>query len=729
MMNRLVRFATLAVAALAVLTVLLGTRTASASSGSLRIAPGQPNQGVELPLERTDVDIDVAGSIVSATVNQRFTNTNRGQPIEVVYVFPLPQRAAVDAMEMKIGTRTIRASIAKRAEARVAYTQAVREGRRAALLEQERPNIFTFSVGNIDPGATVDVRLHYFEVAQFDHGTYELVVPTTIGPRYIPGDKLGQAPGSPNLPSGTGMQTDTNRVQDASRISPSYGYNIGHRLGIKVHLDGGTEIDSVTTPSYPTDMSKTSPSVAEVRLRNDAEIPNRDFVFRWKLTAQDAFKPAIFAHRPRASEPGYLTLMLEPKHDVSQPEVAPRELFFLVDTSGSMHGPPLAAAIAAIRRAVDSMNPNDTFQILDFADTVSTFAPRPLKNTPENRAKAHAYLSTLRSSGGTNQLVGIHAALTLPGEESRIRYVMFMTDGFIGNDAEVIALTKREIGHARIFSFGVGANVNRYLLDEVAIAGRGYAEYLNPAEEGSKELVERFYRRIGMPYLTEVEVDWGGLAVEDTRPTALPDLSALQPLVLHGRYAKGGEATITIRGKVGGKPHAQKLHVKLPEIEQRNGAISRLWARETIAELERKPRGVPVDADAITRVALAHDLMSRFTSFIAADSSGPAGNRPALLVTQPSDAPADVNLGAAGGVISHGAPPPPSPGQVEAEYTGGSSPRPSPDAPASLHTMEDASPRRGGCAGCTAVPSSTSKPALLGVLLALGSIALRRRRR
>lgn len=698
-----------------VLVVLFVPLRSANAAGALYVAKGSATTTTELPLERTDVDVDVAGSIAGATVTQRFKNTEK-QPIEVIYAFPLPQRAAVDAMEMKIGQRTVTASIARRDEARAAYQQAVREGRRAALLEQERPNIFTFTVGNIDPGATIDVKLHYFEIAEFDHGVYELSIPTTIGPRFIPGVGLG------GPQSGVGMRADTDRVPDASRVTPGYGVGTGVKLGVHVRIDGGADIESVTSPLHAIDVTKLSARVADVRLKSASEIPSKDFVLRWKLAAE-TFKPAIFTHRPRSDEGGYLTLMLEPKHDVTQAEIAPRELFFVLDTSGSMHGPPLTAAINAVHRAIDGMNPSDTFQIIDFADSASTFAPAPLRNTPENRSRGHNYIANLRSSGGTNQLVGIKAALTSPGDESRVRYVMFMTDGFIGNDAEVIALTRKEVGRARIFSFGVGRNVNRYLLDEVAIAGRGYAEYMDPLSD-SKELVERFYRRIGMPYLTEIEVDWGKLPVTDMRPVALPDLSALQPLILHARYAGGAEGEVTIRGRVsGGKTHVQKVHVVLPNVEQRNGAISRLWARATIAELERRPRGVPVDAVAITNVAIRHSLLSKYTSFIAADSSGPKGRQPPVLVTQPSEAPDGVDLANAGGSQVYGATTSHPASAIDAP------PEPRPSSGSERYMTADS--KSGGCAGCTTASRSARRTPLaiaLGLSL-LAFTSLRRRRR
>lgn len=674
----------------AVFFVLLAPRTARAG-GALLIAKDAKDASdandprAELPLERTDVDVAVSGSIVGATVTQRFKN-DRSTPIEVVYLFPLPAHAAVDAMEMTIGARTVTASIARREEARAVYQAAVKDGRRAALLEQERPNMFTFSVGNIDAGATIDVKLHYFEIAEFDHGTYEIAVPTTVGPRFIP----------------------EKGVPDADRITTTYTYHPAP-IGIHVKLDGGTAIESVTTPAWETDITRPSPNVADVKSKKN-EIPNRDFTLRWRLKAE-SFEPALFAHKAPGADSGYLTLMLEPKHDIAMTEIAPRELVFLLDTSGSMHGAPLTTAIMAVNKAIDRLGPQDTFQIIDFADTASTFAPRPLPNTPENRKKGHAYVNDLRSAGGTNQLAGIHAALTTPGDESRTRYVVFMTDGYIGNDEEVVALTRKEIGKAHIFSFGVGSSVNRHLLDEVAIAGRGYAEYMRPrtldhdANADMNELVERFYTRIGLPFLTDIEVDWGPLAssVTDTRPAALPDLSALQPLVLHARYSRPGEGDVTLRGKVGGRPRTQKLHVVLPAEEPSHAEIEKLWARETIAELERATRGRQPNVEAITRVALKHGLLSRYTAFVGTDSTGPkdADGNPVRL-HQPSAAPEGVDLDYAGGWLA------------DAKAV----------SPDHEQTMEV--PRTGGCAGCTTARATSARPAAL-LLLGL-AVFLRRRR-
>jgi Ca-activated chloride channel family protein len=695
--------------------LLLAPRLARAE-GALYVASDPPTDRRVFPLTRTEVKTDIAGPMISTWVTQRFENPHK-ERIEAVYVFPLPNRAAVDDMEMHVGARVIRSEVKRRAEAQAAYDSAARSGRRAALVEQERPNVFTTSVANIEPGAAIEVKIHYFEVAKYDAGTYEMVFPMVVGPRYVPGTPLAGAQ------SGTGTKVDTDRVPDASRISPAYappGTRTGSTIGLSVHLSPGAVIETLDTPAHEVDVKRSSLD-ATISLKNKAEIPNRDFVLRWRLSAPEA-RPAVFAYKENAQSDGTVSLVLEPKHDVAAAEIVPRELFFLLDTSGSMHGPPLATVKAAIDYALDHLHPNDTFNLIDFADSASAFSPRPLTATAENVARAKGYLQNLRASGGTNQLAGIRAALSAPGDARRLRYVMFMTDGYIGNEQEVIGLTRRAIGKCRIFGFGVGSSVNRYLLDEVSLVGRGAAEFVRPHER-PEELVDRFYKRIGKPYLTDVTVDWGGLDVEESYPRVLRDLSAFEPLVVTARYRRGGKATVTVRGNLAGRPYEQKLAVELPAAAPDNVAVDRVWAREKIADLSREPGAGARNEREITRVAIAHRLVSSYTSLVAIDDAPARGDgRFPMLVSQPSEAPENVDLGAAGGQYANPGPAHP--------------PAPAPDSGSSrsvdMVLESRAAPgRSGGCGACATQSSSRASGGALAAIATAAAIALatlRRRR-
>jgi Ca-activated chloride channel family protein len=659
------------------LLFLLPTRKARAEGALVARAPTGEEKGL-FPLTRTEVSTEIHGRVIATAVTQRFENKFT-EKIEAVYVFPLPNNAAVDDMEMHIGDRVVRAEIQTRTQARATYDRAVQRGQRAALLEQERPNIFTFSVANIDPGREIEVKLHYFQVAHYDQGTYEMAFPMVVGPRYIPGQPL-QGP-----QAGTGASLDTHRVPDASRISPAYvppGARSGHTIGLSVKLDAGSAIEAIECKTHAVGLNRPSLSTAQITLKADDEIPNRDFVLRWRVAAPE-LRPSVFAYRPDKSDDGYLALLLEPRHDAPVTEIAPREIFFLLDTSGSMQGPPIATAVAAVKKALATLHPSDSFQIIDFADEASSFSPAPLPNRPEMIKRARAYLDGLVASGGTNQLAGIHAALTAPGDSQRLRYVVFMTDGYIGNEAEVLGLVKREIGNARIFGFGIGGSVNRYLLDEVSLAGRGAAEYLRPHEDATA-IIQRFYERIGRPYLTDVQIDWGSFGVSDVQPSIVPDLSTFQPLVVFGRYRGSGAGTIEIKGRIAMRPFSKKINVNLPSLEPNGSAIGRLWAREKIANLTRAmhEKGETQDlVAAITKLGLAQHLVTQYTSLVAVDPSAPADDPSApRLINQPAEAPEDVNLKSAGGSMMRMAAYSPPPGIrgcggcVTAESTHGDAP-------------------------------------------------------
>jgi Ca-activated chloride channel family protein len=701
-----------ALSVLATFVLALVFPSLASAEGVLYVAKDTTAEPRIFPLAKTEVKAEISGDVVSTWVTQRFQNPFN-ERIEAVYVFPLPNHAAVDEMEMRIGKRTVRADVKRRAEAQATYDAAVRRGQHAALLEQERPNIFTFSVANVDPGGEIEVKLHFFELAKYEKGTYEMVFPTVVGPRYIPGRALSGAN------QGTGTRRDTDRVTDASRLSPPYvppATRSGHALAISVRLDAGAPIEAVESLAHDVDTTSPSASVRDVKLRDEAEIANRDFVFRWRVAAPE-LRAAAFSFK--SERDGYVALLVEPKHDPLPLDIAPRELFFLLDTSGSMRGTPLATATAACNRALSSMNPSDTFQIIDFADTASAFAPLPLPSNPENVRRARDYLAHLQGSGGTNQLAGIHAALTAKGDERRLRYVVFMTDGYIGNEEEVIRLVSREVGGARIFGFGIGSSVNRHLLDEVSLVGRGVSEYLRPGEE-AHELIERFYERIARPYLTDIQIDWGTLKVTDTIPGRLPDLHASQPLVVLGRYQAGGTGTVTIHGRLAGRAFEQKLEVKLEGAPGGNVAIGRVWGRERIAQLSRDEKQAGSREDEITRVALEQHLVSQYTSLVAIDDAADQGraNGFPLLVTQPSESPEGVDLSSAGGQYAN-APAPPT-----REESGRIAASPPMDS-AEVH-------RSGGCAGCTvgAQATATSDPGkALAAALAFFLVLGRRRRK
>ncbi len=576
----------------------------------------------ELPLKHTKVEAEISGFVSRVKVTQTFTNPYQ-EPIEAVYVFPLPQDAAVNDMQIRIADRVIKSDIKKREEARKIYEEARDAGKTAALLEQERPNIFSQSVANIMPGSDILVEITYDEVLKYEKGGYEFVFPMVVGPRFIPGTPTGQ--------QGGGWAPDTDKVPDASRITPPVlkpGERNGHDIELSVKLNAGLAVRAVRSPSHQIELAPELPEVpvadgvvngpCQVTLSPADAIPNKDFVLRYDVAGA---KPEVGFLAHRGDLGGYFLLMFQPPEQADAADITPKEMVFVVDTSGSMSGEPIALVKQAMRHALKNLNPDDTFQIIRFSESASPFAKEPLPNTPENVRRGLSYINGLEGEGGTMMIEGIKAALDYPLADNRLRIVCFMTDGYIGNESEILDAIQRKIGRqTRLFSLGVGSSVNRYLLDRMADVGRGAVQYV-VLNEKPDEAVNKFYERVRNPVLTDIRVDWAGLDVRDLIPARIPDLFTGQPIFALGRFEQAGSATVKVQGRVGGREVTYDVAVTLPAESAANAALAPLWARGRIKELSAEQYGGenPDVVKAITDLALKYRLMSPYTSFVAVE--------------------------------------------------------------------------------------------------------------
>ena len=637
-------FTILTLAALAPSTALSQDtdRCVPGGGGLVVSGDGQTTQR-EFPLKHTDVDVDISGFVARVVVTQTFQNPFE-DTIEATYVFPLPHEAAVTDLVMRLGERTVVGTIERRDEARRIYEAARNSGHVAALLEQERPNIFTQSVANILPGNEVEVRITYVEALAYEAGEYELAFPMVVGPRFIP---PGAPAGDMLVPAGGFAPVPAPGVPDADRITPPYlqpSIRSGHDVSLRVKLDAGVPVRDVRSTTHAVHVDRDGAKRATVRLSELDDIPNRDFVLRYRVDG-DGPETGVLAYHD--GESGYVTVVVQPKIDLSGSEITPKEMVFVLDCSGSMSGEPIAAAKALVRHALREMRPSDTFQILRFSSNASGLAPAPLACTPENVRRGLAYIDALQGGGGTMMIEGVKAALDAPADPNRLRIVMFLTDGYIGNDDQVLTEVHRRIGGARLFSFGVGGSVNRYLLDRMAEEGRGEVAYVLPGTDATNE-VEKFYARVRNPYLTDVELAWNGVRVDDTLPARIPDLFEGKPLVVNARYASGGRGTLEVRGKLAGRVWKETVRVDLPRSESGNAAVGTLWARARIADLERASvRGGGVGTgveEEITRIGLAHRLVTKYTSFVAVEESMVVSNGVPTLVRVPLEMPEGVSF-------------------------------------------------------------------------------------
>lgn len=584
------------------------------TQGSLQIVSEKGEIINEFPLKHTDVQAEVSGMVARVTVKQLFHNPYN-EKIEAVYVFPLPNDSAVDDMLIKVGDRTIKGLIKKREEAKKIYEEAKKTGHIAGLLEQERPNIFTQSVANIVPGDQIEVTIKYVQPLKYEDGNYEFVFPMVVGPRYIPGTPI-------DTPSSGGWAPNTNQVPDASRITPPVlkpEERLGHDISLIVNIDAGVHTTNTTSPSHKIEVTRIDESKVTVKLHPQDTIPNKDFILRYHVAGE---KPQMGLLTHRSELGGFFTLLIQPKANYQVNEIAPREMVFVIDCSGSMSGAPIEKAKEAVRRCISKMNPQDTFQVINFSMSASGLSNSPLPNTPENIQKALSYINSLSGEGGTEMLTGIKAALDYPEDPNRLRIVLFMTDGYIGNETEILAAIQDRIKGARLFSFGVGSSVNRYLLDQMAEVGRGAVQYVRP-DEDTEEAVNKFYKRISSPCLTDIVIDWNGLKVTDVYPKRIPDLFANQPLIVYGRYEEQGSAIIKVKGKQIIDTGIMELNVALPEEKKENESLASLWTRAKIKELmDKQFRGeIPEIVQEITETALKYRLMSQYTSFVAIEET------------------------------------------------------------------------------------------------------------
>ncbi|AFZ17660.1 protein kinase domain-containing protein [Allocoleopsis franciscana] len=556
------------------------------------------------PLKHTEVMGKVSGNVSRVEVTQTFQNPFK-DPLEATYVFPLPDDAAVDDMEIKVGDRIIRGLIKKREEAKKIYEQAKQEGKTAGLLEQERDNIFTQSLANIKPGEKIDVTIRYTNSLKFEKGNYEFVFPMVVGPRYIPGTK-------------SDSQGNTNPVKDASKITPPTipTGRSGQDIGVTVEIEGGVPISNVRSPSHQISTLQDGRAV-RIQLDKQNTIPNKDLIVRYQVAGNETQSTVLTQADERG---GHFATYLIPAVQYQSNEIVPKDVVFLMDTSGSQAGSAIAQSKELMRRFINGLNSNDTFTIIDFASTSQQLSSKPLQNTPQNRQKALDYINGIDANGGSELMNGIEKVLSFPAApEGRLRSVVLITDGLIGNDNEVIAEVQKNLKPGnRLYSFGVGSSVNRFLIDRIAEEGRGIAEVL-PPDEPAQKVAEKFFRRINNPVLTNIEVSWEGSGKQpDIYPLKPADLFANQPLVLFGRKGDRSKGNLKIMGMAAGG----KRYEKTVPIEFEGGgnpAIAQLWGRARIKELMSQMFDAETASGvkAVTDTALKYRLLSQYTAFVA----------------------------------------------------------------------------------------------------------------
>ncbi len=609
-----------AVAAAGVLLLAAGGARAStlvpmkpqdAAGGTLLLKSNADGETLAVPLLATDVEIRVSGMVARAAVRQRFRNPNP-EWYEGIYVFPLPENAAVDRLRMRIGGRIVEAEIRERQAAKAAYERAKQSGRRATLLEQERPNIFTSSVANIGPGEEIEVELEYQQQLRYEQARYSLRFPMVVGPRYIPGTPVAGL-------IGTGWVSGTDQVPDAPRITPPVlrpGEDVKpvNPVTLRVTLDAGVPLATVESAYHPIQVRETGRSRREVTLDGET-YASRDFELAWTVVPDRAPRIALFTERK--GERHYGLLMVMPPAGERVAASLPREVIFVIDTSGSMHGASIVQAREALELAVRRLGPRDRFNVIEFNSTASTLFTEARAVTPESTAIAVRWIRALKAQGGTEMAAAVRLALNGKESPGRVRQVVFLTDGAVGNEDPLFRLIAERLGDSRLFTVGIGSAPNSHFMTKAAQAGRGTFTYIGKPDE-VKEKMTGLFAKLESPVLKDVRIEWPGGAQVESWPKRLPDLYLGEPVVVTAALART-EGEIVVSGMLGDAPWRAAVPVSAAA---EGSGMGVLWARDKIAALMdslRENAPEPEIRAAVVDLALTHHLVTKYTSLVAVD--------------------------------------------------------------------------------------------------------------
>ncbi len=563
----------------------------------------------------TDVEIKVNGLLARVQVSQTFTNpTDSWQ--EGIYVFPLPETAAVDHLQMKVGERIIIGEIKRKAEAKKIYEAAKASGKRATLLEQQRPNIFTSSVANIAPGDSITITIEYQQMVTQNEDEFSLRFPMVVAPRYIPGKISNQIEDLSEV-NGSGWAMNTDQVSDASQITPPVvvGESDHNPVNLKVMLAAGFPVDSVISRYHEVENIELKDGTRNISLMG-AVPANRDFELVWKAKPQ--FTPQAALFKQRKNNQDYAMVMLMPPKQMNTQSIA-REMIFIVDTSGSMDGTSIKQARSALLYGLDQLRPQDSFNIIRFSDDLESLFEHALLATDDNLDIARDFVNWLRAAGGTEMAPALKLALTSEQKTKGIRQIMFLTDGSVGNEDALFNLIKQHLGTSRLFTVGIGSAPNSHFMQRAAEYGRGSHSYIG-AESEVRQKMQALFTKLAHPAVTNITLDLPADTVLEQWPRVIPDLYLGEPLLVTLR-ADNLPDNITIKGMLGTTQWQTKVALHMGA---ESDSVSTFWARRKIASLmdDYRTQNQREDIkDAIANVALAHHLVSKFTSLVAVEQT------------------------------------------------------------------------------------------------------------
>jgi Ca-activated chloride channel family protein len=587
--------------AFALLVLLLGFAAAArADTGFGTItATARDGQPFELVALASEIHYQIGGLVAEASIRQRFSNTSDDW-IEAQYLLPLPDGAAVHDMVLRVGERRVVGEIREKEQARLEYVEAAASGKRAALVEADRAQLFRTAVANVAPGESIEVEVRWWQSIEYAAGRFRLNLPLTYTPRYQP-----RLVGTGEHAEHATTLHSTTRDDVHSASAPS--------VDLRIDLDPGLALSRVESPSHSIAVSRRADNTWSIGLSRGPVPADRDFVLEW--TPVPGTSPSAAVMTETVDGETYAMVMLVPDIQIAEP--LPRELILVIDTSGSMQGESIRQARAALDLALSTLRPVDRFNVIQFNSVTESLFDQAVAASPTDVARARAWVADLQATGGTEMVAALQQALRGAPALGYVRQVVFATDGAVDDARALYDLIDTRLGDSRLFPIGIGSAPNAAFIARAAVAGRGSSVLIRSAGDVADSMRELF-AKLDRPALRDLSLSWPGTA--EAYPQRLPDLYAGEPLLVVARLStlRG-----TLEASATGSRAVWSKSLSLDRAAATPG-VARLWAQRRIENLEQSlQQGANPDAvrNAVIRIAYAHHLVSPYTSLIAVEQT------------------------------------------------------------------------------------------------------------
>lgn len=579
-----------------------------------------------VPLKASRSEVHISGTIAHIRITQVYQNLGN-RPIETKYVFPLSTKAAIHKMQMTIGDRIVNAQIFEREEAQKVYSVALEEGKRAAKLDQDRPNVFQMNVGNIMPNDEIAIDVYYTEMLVPVNGEYQFVAPAVVGPRFTV--------------ESTKPEESFNMPYTEKGVADTFDFDM------TVTLNAGMMIQNIGSSTHKVNVNYPNAKTAEVFLSKSNENPaNRDFILNYNLRGGHIQSGLLFYEH---EDENFFAFQMEPTNKVALEEIPAREYLFIVDVSGSMNGYPLEVSKELMRNLLCDLRPTDTFNVQLFASSSTVFSETPVETNEQNIEAAIRFLSEGQGGGGTQLLSALTEAYKLTRKDhGSSRSMVVITDGYVSVEKEAFELIRNNLHQANVFTFGIGSSVNRYLIEGMAKVANSES-FIATTLPQAQEVAKQFKKYIATPLLTQVKIEAKGFDAYDVAPSSIPDVFAARPVTVYGKYQGKPQGTLIVTGYQGKKAFRQEYEVSHGQLSRANKALRYLWARKKIAELDDYKKLFNDDVkDSVIALGLKYNLATNYTSFVAVDEAIVNKDGSLKTIKQPLPMPQNVNNSAVG---------------------------------------------------------------------------------